>query len=179
MTLLLAASLALAACSHDTPPAQASPAYTAAGAAPVVVNAAPASSGMTDMLTGGALGYLLGKSASGSSSHAAPPASSTVVHKTVINQTVVRTAPVAHPPTPAAAQPAASMSVTAAKPASAPLLAKPAPNYAARSACSGICRRGLRRRRVVAAGGQGEGCGEQQGHASYGVFHAWLSEWKG
>ena len=133
MTLLLAVSLALAACSHDTPPAQAAPAYTAAGAAPVVVNAAPASSAMTDMLTGGALGYLLGKSSNGSSAHAAAPASSTVVHKTVINQTVVRTAPAVRPPTPAAAQPAASMSVTA-KPAGVPVLAKTTPNYAARSA---------------------------------------------
>lgn len=134
MTLMLAAALALTACGHDAPPAQSplptASAVTAPAAPPVIVNAAPAQSGMTDLLTGGALGYLLGKSSSGGG-HAAPAPSSTTVHKTIVHQTVVQAAPVARPAAPAAVLPPATP-----KPASttAVTLAKPAPSYAPRSA---------------------------------------------
>lgn len=129
MSLMLAAALALTACGHDAPPAQSTPptasAATAPAAAPVIVNAPPAQSGMTELLTGGALGYLLGKSSSGG--HAAPAPSSTTVHKTIVHQTVV-------PATPAA--PAAVLPPATPKPASttAVTLSKPAPSYAPRSA---------------------------------------------
>lgn len=132
MSLMLAAALALTACGHDAPPAQTTHpnAATAPAAAPVIVNAAPAQSGMTDLLTGGALGYLLGKSSSGGG-HAAPAPSSATVHKTIVHQTVVQAAPVARPAAPVAVLPSATP-----KPASttAVTLAKPAPSYAPRSA---------------------------------------------
>lgn len=133
MSLMLAAALALTACGHDAPPTQSPPstasAATAPAAAPVIVNAAPAQSGMTELLTGGALGYLLGKSSSGG--QAAPAPSSTTVHKTIVHQTVVQAAPVARPTAPAAVLPPATP-----KPASttAVTLSKPAPSYAPRSA---------------------------------------------
>ncbi|WP_426106331.1 hypothetical protein [Massilia sp. TSP1-1-2] len=124
--LLFAATLA-ACSSHQTPPAQASPAYaavsTSPAVAPVIVNAAaPAQSGGTDMLAGGAIGYMLAKSTSGPSGSTAP-APTTVVHKTVINKTIVQAAP-----TP-------THTVAAAAPAVAPVsLAKATPSYASRSA---------------------------------------------
>lgn len=98
---------ALAACSsHETPPAQASPAYTTyaapaaatPAAAPVIVQtAAPAQSGMSDMLLAGAAGYMLGNANNSQGAHTGPGPSRTVVHKTVINKTVAYAAP---PPTP-------------------------------------------------------------------------------
>jgi hypothetical protein len=56
----------------------------AAPAAPVIVNAAPAHSGVGDMLTGGMLGYMLGRSNSGSSWGGG--SNHTVINKTVINE---------------------------------------------------------------------------------------------
>ena len=135
MSLMLAAALALTACGHDAPPAQAphptANAATAPAAAPVIVNAAPAQSGMTDLLTGGALGYLLGKSSSGGQAAPAPAPSSTTVHKTIVHQTVVQAAPAPRPAAPATVLPGATP-----KPANttAVTLAKPAPSYAPRSA---------------------------------------------
>lgn len=64
----------------------------------VVQQPAQSHSGMTDMLLGGAIGYMLGNS--GGSNHR--PVEQTVVNKTIVNKTIVREVPA---PTPAHAAP--------------------------------------------------------------------------
>ncbi len=63
----------------------------------VVQQPAQSHSGLSDMLLGGAIGYMLGNSG-GSSSR---PVEQTVVNKTIVNKTIVREVP-APAPTPAA-----------------------------------------------------------------------------
>ena len=102
--VLIGACLALAACSERAPPpatyaaptvvAAAAPASVAAPAAPVIVNAAPAAahSGLSDMLVGGAMGYMLANGVNGAGrggGGGAADAHHTTVNKTVINKTVV------------------------------------------------------------------------------------------
>lgn len=95
----------LAACSRqqEVPPHAVAPAAQPiqvaaqpAAAAPVIINQAPAaapSSGVGDMLMGGAVGYMLGSAGNrNSNNHAAPapaPATRVINRTTVINKTVV------------------------------------------------------------------------------------------
>lgn len=90
--------------------APAAPVVQAAPAAPVIVQAAapaPAHSGLTEMLTGGALGYMLGRSSNNGGGndggHVGGGRSNTVVNKTVVNKTVI--VQNNHAPTPAPAAP--------------------------------------------------------------------------
>jgi hypothetical protein len=77
---------------YAQPVAQSAPMVAApAAAAPVIVNQAPAHSGTGDMLMGGALGYLLGRSSggSGSGNNGGDTHRTTTVNKTVVNKTVI------------------------------------------------------------------------------------------
>jgi predicted lipid-binding transport protein (Tim44 family) len=132
--LWLTIACSLAACDARQPPYQQSyappPVPQVAPAAPVIVNSTPAqSSGMGDMLAGGMMGYLLGKSSGGGGASVAPSSSHTVVNKTVVNKTVI----VQHAPQPVAPTPAPApvAKVEPPKPAAAPAPAPVRTNYAA------------------------------------------------
>lgn len=84
--------MSLAACSHQDAPVpvyQSVAPVAAPAAAPVIVNAAPASSGASDMLAGAAMGYMLGSSTARQAAPVQASTSSTTINKTVINKTVV------------------------------------------------------------------------------------------
>jgi len=94
VAVLIAA--ALAGCydrpQYAQPVAQSAPMVAApAAAAPVIVNQAPAHSGTGDMLMGGALGYLLGRSSGGGGGggNYGGDTHRTTVNKTVVNKTVI------------------------------------------------------------------------------------------
>ena len=101
--LAIAMLTSLAACSRqpEVPPHAVAPAAQPiqvvaqpAAAAPVIINQAPAaapSSGVGDMLMGGAVGYMLGSAGNrNSNNHAAPaPATRVINRTTVVNKTVV------------------------------------------------------------------------------------------
>ncbi|WP_316150071.1 hypothetical protein [Cupriavidus sp. BIC8F] len=122
-------ALVAAACSdHPAPPAppqaaQATPAVAAAPGQPVIVNnqAAPADSGIKDMLLGGALGYMMG---SARSNHAtASPAQQVIERRYYVRERAALPAPAAAP---------APAPVAAAAPASPPPKAAPATPPAAK-----------------------------------------------
>jgi hypothetical protein len=103
--------LSLSACSDPhPPPAATAPATivtsaTPATAAPIIINNTPAhGSGLSDMLVGGAMGYMLASSANSTAPRAAPDSGHTTVNKTVINKTVV-VQQLAAPPSPGAKAP--------------------------------------------------------------------------
>lgn len=111
---------------------QAQPQYAPApAAAPVIVQAAPAQSGVGDMLMGGAVGYMLGRH-TGGGSNGGGSAGGTTVNKTVINKTVIvqNHAPVAAPAPVSAPAPAPRPTYAAAY-ATKPAAPAPRPSYAA------------------------------------------------
>ncbi len=134
--LIIASAGLLAACGPDQPPPQAyqpvpvqqAPAYQqpAPAAAPVIVQAAPQSSGMQDMLIGGAIGALATHALTGSGRGAAPAQQVNNTHTRVIERTViVRQAPAR----PVAPLPAAVVPPAAPRPAAVPYTA-PRTSYA-------------------------------------------------
>ncbi len=140
----IAVAVSMAACDRRSDVVQAAPQpyapapQPAQAAAPVIVNQPAAqSSGVGDMLMGGALGYMLGRSGSGGNGGGGNQGGTTV-NRTVINKTVIVNRPPAATPAPTPITPAKPVAAAPTKPSYAqvytPRPSAPAPSRPSYSA---------------------------------------------